>query len=215
MSMALDEDHLREQLCLLAKSLFDRGFTVGSSGNISVRLPDGYLVTPTNSCLGRLAPARLSRLDTQWRHLDGDRPTKEIPLHRAMFAARPQAGAVVHLHSTYATAVSCLDDVDPADALPPLTPYFVMRIGHLAVVPYTAPGDPEVERHIAATAPRHKAVLLANHGPVIADATLEAAVHAAEELEESARLFIVTRGMAVRSLTPAQVGALESQFGKA
>lgn len=213
--MSNEENHLREQLCLLARSLFDRGFTVGSSGNISVRLPDGYLVTPTNSCLGRLEPARLSRLDPEWRHQSGDRPTKEIPLHQAMFAARPQAGAVVHLHSTYATAVSCLDDVDPVDALPPLTPYFVMRIGHLAVVPYTAPGDPAVEHHIAATAPRHKAILLANHGPVVADTTLEAAVHAAEELEESARLFIVTRGLAVRTLTPAQVGALESQFGKA
>ena len=206
------ESTLREELCLLAKSLFDRGFTVGSSGNISVRLPDGFLVTPTNSCFGRLDPARLSKLGQDWSPVSGDRPTKEIPLHRAMLAARPSAGAVVHLHSTYATAVSMLDDVDPANALPPMTPYLVMRVGPLAVVPYAKPGAVAVEESVRRAGSSHKAILLANHGPVVADDTLEAAVYAAEELEESARLFLLTRGLPVRLLSESQVGDLVSTF---
>jgi ribulose-5-phosphate 4-epimerase/fuculose-1-phosphate aldolase len=206
------ESTLREELCRHAKSLFDRGFTVGSSGNISVRLPDGFLVTPTNSCFGRLDPARLSKVGPDWGHLSGDKPTKEIPLHRAMLAARPSAGAVVHLHSTYATAVSMLDDVDPADALPPMTPYLIMRVGPLAVVPYARPGAGAVEESIERAGASHKAILLANHGPVVADDTLEAAVFAAEELEESARLFLLTRGLPIRLLSAAQVQDLVSTF---
>lgn len=206
------EAALREALCLHARSLFDRGFTVGSSGNISVRLDDGFLVTPTNSCLGRLDPARLSKVSPDWTHLSGDKPTKEIPLHRAMLAARPGAGAVVHLHSTYATAVSMLSDVDPADALPPMTPYLVMRVGRLAVVPYSRPGASVIEDSVRHAARTHKAILLANHGPVVADETLEAAVFASEELEESARLYILTRGLPIRLLTDAQVQDLVSTF---
>jgi ribulose-5-phosphate 4-epimerase/fuculose-1-phosphate aldolase len=142
----MTEAALRDLLAVLARGLFERGFSVGSAGNISARLDDGYLMTPTNSCLGRLDPARLSRLDRDFAHVGGDRPSKEVFMHRAFYAARPQAGAVVHLHSTMATAVCCLPDVDPENPIPPLTPYFVMRVGRrLPVVEYFRPGDPDME----------------------------------------------------------------------
>ena len=209
-----DEARLREAICTLAASLFARGFSVGSAGNISARLDDGFLITPTNSCLGRLDPARLARLDTAYRHVGGDKPSKEVFMHRAFYASRPDAQAVVHLHSTWATAVSCLDDVDPRDPIPPLTPYFVMRIGGaLPVVRYYRPGDPAMEPAIAAEARSARAVLLANHGPVVSGATLLDAVYAAEELEEAAKLFMVLRRERVRTLTPEQVAELRRTFG--
>lgn len=209
-----DEARLREAICTLAASLFARGFSVGSAGNISVRLDDGVLITPTNSCLGRLDPARLARLDAAYRHVSGDKPSKEVFMHRAFYASRPDAGAVVHLHSTWATAVSCLDDVDPRDPIPPLTPYFVMRIGGaLPVVRYYRPGDPAMEPAIAAEARSARAVLLANHGPVVSGATLLDTVYAAEELEEAAKLFMVLRRERVRTLTPEQVAELRRTFG--
>jgi ribulose-5-phosphate 4-epimerase/fuculose-1-phosphate aldolase len=208
------EAETRALLVTLGASLFARGFSVGSAGNISVRLEDGYLITPTNSALGRLDAARLSRLDGDFRHVGGDRPSKEVFMHRAFYAARPDAGAVVHLHSTMATAVACLADADPANALPPLTPYFVMRVGRrLPVVPYYRPGDAAMEGAIAAAARDARAVLLANHGPVVSAATLTDAVAAAEELEEAAKLFLLLRGSNARLLTPAQVDDLLATFG--
>lgn len=201
----MTEQDLRETLVMLAGSLFDRGFSVGTAGNISVRLADGYLATPTNSCLGRLDPARLSRLDTAWRHVAGDAPTKEVALHRAVLEARPQAGAVVHLHSTHATAVACL----PQPAILPLTPYFVMRIGALLpVVPYFRPGDAAMAPAVHDAARQAPALLLANHGPVVSAASLTEAVHAAEELEEAARLHLLLRTLAPRTLSPAQIADL-------
>jgi ribulose-5-phosphate 4-epimerase/fuculose-1-phosphate aldolase len=209
-----DEARLREAICTLAASLFARGFSVGSAGNISVRLDDGFLITPTNSCLGRLDPERLARLDAAYRHVGGDTPSKEVFMHRAFYAARPEVRAVVHLHSTWATAVSCLEDVDPRAPIPPLTPYFVMRIGGaLPVVRYFRPGDPAMEPAIAAEARTARAVLLANHGPVVSGASLTDAVYAAEELEEAARLFLLLRGQRVRHLTPEQVADLHRSFG--
>lgn len=211
----MDERALREELALLGKSLFERGYSVGTAGNISVRLPDGWLMTPTNSCLGRLDPGRISKLAPDWSHLSGDRPSKEVFLHRAVLAARPEAGAVVHLHSTHATAISCLA-AEGADAeIPPLTPYFVMRIGRrLPCVPYYRPGDAAMEPAVHAAARGAKALLLANHGPVVSGATLVEAVHAAEELEEAARLALLLRGVpGVRRLTPAQVDDLLATFG--
>ena len=209
-----DEARLREAICTLAASLFARGFSVGSAGNISARLDDGFLITPTNSCLGRLDPARLARLDAAYRHVGGDKPSKEVFMHRAFYASRPDAGAVVHLHSTWATAVSCLDDVDPRDPIPPLTPYFVMRIGGaLPIVSYYRPGDPAMEPAIAAEARTARAVLLANHGPVVSGATLLDAAYAAEELEEAAKLFMVLRRERARTLTPDQVAELRRTFG--
>ena len=212
--MGMDETELRGLLVTLAESLFARGYSVGSAGNISVRLPDGFLMTPTNSCLGRLDAARLSRLDAGFAHVGGDPPSKEVFMHRAFYRARADAGAVVHLHSTVATAVACLSDVDAENPIPPLTPYFVMRVGRrLPVVPYYRPGDAAMEPAIAAEARTARAVLLANHGPVVSGRTLTDAVYAAEELEEAAKLFFALRGAPVRTLSPAQVDDLLQTFG--
>ena len=210
----MNENDLRVLLAELAKSLFDRGFSVGSAGNISARLSDGYLMTPTNSCLGRLDPARISKLDLDFRHVGGDAPSKEVFMHRAMYQARAEAGGVVHLHSTMATAVGCLPDVDPDNPIPPLTPYFVMRVGRrMPIVPYYRPGDPAMEPAINAAAKDARAVLLANHGPVVSGKTLTDAVYAAEELEEAAKLYLLLRNATPRLLTPPQVDDLLSTFG--
>jgi 3-dehydro-4-phosphotetronate decarboxylase len=192
--------------------LFERGLTPGSSGNISVRFKDGYLATPTNACLGFLEPDRLSRLDAEGRLVAGDPPTKEMPLHLAFYKARPAARAVVHLHSTYATLLSCLADTDPEDAIHPITPYVVMRVGKVPVVPYTRPGSPDVAPLIAAKVRDHAAVLLANHGPVVAGASLEAAIYAMEELEETAKLLVLSRGLDVRRLSESDVAELQVIF---
>lgn len=210
----MTEAETRTLLVELAASLFARGFSVGSAGNISVKLEDGYLITPTNSSLGRLDPARLSRLDAAFRHVDGDKPSKEVFMHRAFYSARSDAGAVVHLHSTQATAVACLPDVDPDNPIPPLTPYFVMRVGRrMPVVQYFRPGDPAMEPAIQAEAASARAVLLANHGPVVSGKTLLDAVYAAEELEEAAKLFLLLRGSTSRLLTAGQVDELLATFG--
>jgi ribulose-5-phosphate 4-epimerase/fuculose-1-phosphate aldolase len=210
----MTEQNLREQLVALGASLFARGYSVGSAGNISVRLDDGYLMTPTNSSLGSLDPRRISRLDRDWQHVDGDKPSKEVFLHRAVLTARPEAGAVVHLHSTHATAIGCLATPGEPAPIPPLTPYFVMRIGRsLPVVPYYRPGDAAMEPAVHAAALQARALLLANHGPVVSGKTLTDAVYAAEELEESARLALLLRGLPARELTPAQVDDLLSTFG--
>jgi ribulose-5-phosphate 4-epimerase/fuculose-1-phosphate aldolase len=210
----MDEQDLREALCEHGRLLFGRGFSVGSAGNISVRLPDGYLITPTNSCLGRLKPERISRLDAAWRHVAGAKPSKEVFMHRAVLDARPEAGAVVHLHSTHATAIGCLAAPGEPAPIPPLTPYFVMRIGRtLPVIPYYRPGDAAMEPAIHAAAKGAKAVLLANHGPVVSGRSLDDAVYAAEELEEAARLALLLRGLPARRLTPEQVDDLLATFG--
>lgn len=212
---ALTETAAREAICRLGASLFNRGLTFGSSGNISVRLDDdaGWLMTPTNVALGDLDPARLSRLDAAGRHLSGDAPTKEGFLHRVMYEGRPDAGAVVHLHSTHSVAVSCLADVDPDDVLPPITAYYVMRVGRLPLVPYFPPGDTRLAEAVRPLVGKHHAVLLANHGPVVAGTSLSAASGAIEELEETARLHLLLQGHRVRHLTPAQVDELRSKFG--
>ena len=209
----MNEHDTRQLLVELAASLFARGFSVGSAGNISVKLPaeagDGYLITPTNSSLGRLDAARLSRLDAAFRHVDGDKPSKEVFMHRAFYRARAEAGAVVHLHSTQATAGACLPDVDHDNPIPPLTPYFVMRVGRrMPIVEYYRPGDPAMEPAIHAAAQNARAVLLANHGPVVSGKTLTDAVYAAEELEEAAKLYLILRHAAPRLLTKPQVEEL-------
>lgn len=207
------ETEHREAVVHWARSLFERGLTPGSSGNISVRLPDGFLTTPTNSCLGFLDEGRLSKLDRTGAHVSGDKPTKELPLHLAFYEARPEVEAVVHLHSTYATALSCLADTDPANALPPITPYVVMRVGRVPVLPYARPGAPEAAVLLRAHARDCTAVLLANHGPVVAAPTLDAAVFAMEELEETSKLILLTCGMPVRVLSSFQVSELRQVFG--
>ncbi|RAI57878.1 3-oxo-tetronate 4-phosphate decarboxylase [Roseicella frigidaeris] len=210
----MNETELREAIAAHGRLLFGRGYAVGSAGNISVRLPDGYLMTPTNACLGRLDPARISKLDPGWRHVSGDAPSKEVFMHRAVLETRPEAGAVVHLHSTHATAIACLAAPGEPAPIPPLTPYFVMRIGRvLPVVRYYRPGDAAMAPAIAAAAQGARAMLLANHGPVVSGRTLDEAVYAAEELEEAAKLALLLQGRQPRSLTPAEVEDLLSTFG--
>lgn len=206
------EHRLRDQIVEYGRSLFDRGLTAGSSGNLSVRLQDGWLLTPTNSSLGRLDPATLSRLDQDGHLVSGDPPSKEAFLHLAMYGSRPQARAIVHLHATHSAAVSCMDGLDAADCIPPLTAYFVMKIGRLPLIRYFRPGAPELAVEVGAVATRHVAVLLANHGPVVSGTTLDAAVNATEELEETAKIFLMLRGSPARVLDAAQIAELETAF---
>ena len=210
----MNETRTREDIARLARSLFDRGLTFGASGNISVRLDDGWLMTPTGSSMGEIDPARISRLDAKGNHIGGDAPTKEAFLHTAMYAQRPRARAIVHLHSTHSVAVSCLRGIDPANVLPPLTAYYVMRIGTLPLIPYFAPGDMELARAVAEMASDHHAVLLANHGPVVAGKSLADAVYATEELEETAKLFLALQGMRTRPLTEDQIADLNRRYPK-
>ena len=207
------EATLREQMVQLSKSLFDRGFSVGSAGNISAAVDDGLLITPTNSCLGFLDPARISKLDRNGNHISGDKPSKEIFLHRAFYETRPRTGAVVHLHSTFATALSCLTDTDADDCIPPLTPYVVMRVGQVKLVPYVRPGDERAGDLIRELDGSYAAVLLANHGPVVTGRDLASAVYAAEELEETAKLLVLLREAPKRMLAAASVEELKAVFG--
>lgn len=209
----MTETRLREQLCDVARSLFDRGLTHGSTGNISARTPDGgLLVSPSGSSFGRLDPARLSRFDAGGRLIAGDPPTKEMPLHSAFYETRGAAGAVVHLHSCHAVALSMLPEVDPDDVLPPLTPYAIMRLGRVKLLPFFLPGDPAMGAAVRGLAGKRSAVLLANHGPVVAGKDVEAACTAIEELEATARLALILRGTGARGLTGAQVQSVVTTF---
>lgn len=204
---------LRDEICSIAASLFSRGLTGGSSGNISARTEDGgLLVTPTGASLGRLDPERLSRFDAAGNHVAGDAPTKEMPLHSAFYQTRSAAGAVVHLHSTHSVALSMIPGVDPGDMLPPLTAYSVMRLGKVQLLPYFRPGDPAMGDAVRSLAGRRSAVVLANHGPVVAGQDLEAAVFAMEELEETAKLALLLRGTGAVGLTDEQISDLVRRF---
>ena len=207
------EARLREQICLLARSMFDRGLTGGSTGNISARTEDGgLLVSPTGTSFGRLDPGRLSRFDAAGTHVDGDRPTKEMPLHSAFYDTRSTADAVVHLHSCHSVALSMMPDVDEDNFLPPLTPYGIMKLGRVKLLPFFLPGDPAMGEAVRGLAGKRTAVMLANHGPVVAGKDIEAACNAIEELEDTARLAMLTRGMNPRTLSEAQVRALITKF---
>lgn len=212
--MHVSETKRREEICRFGRSLFERGLTPGSSGNISVRLEDGgWLVTPTNASLGFLDPARISRIDAQGRVVSGDPPTKEVPLHAALYDTRSSAGAVVHLHSTHSVALSMLPEIDPRAALPSMTPYYLMKCGQTALIPYYRPGDPAVASAITGLAGKYSSILLANHGPVVSAEMLEAAVFATEELEETAKLYLLLRGLNPRFLSPEQEKDLVKTFG--
>ena len=211
----MSETALRDRMARLGASLHARGLTFGSSGNLSVRTEDGgWLMTPTGSTLGELDPARISKLDRDGRLLAGDPPTKEAFLHRVMYAERTGTGGVVHLHSTHSVAGSSLSDVDALDVRPPLTAYYVMRVGRLPLVPYFPPGDEALAEAVRPFASKHHAVLLANHGPVVAGNSLDDALTATEELEETAKLFLMLRGQPLRPLTDEQVAALRARFGR-
>ena len=207
------EARLRDDICTIGRSIFERGLTSGSTGNISARLADDtWLMTPTNASLGRLDPGRLSHLDRDGRLLAGDPPSKEIPLHAAMYDERGSAGAIVHLHSTHSVAVSMLPEIDPDDVLPPLTAYYCMRCGKVPLLPYFIPGDPALGDAIRGVAGKASTVLLANHGPVVAGKNLEAATNAVEELEETAKLYLLLRNLNPRLLTPEQVAEVEAKY---
>ncbi len=210
-----EEAKLREEICLLAKSIFDRGLTCGASGNISARLSDGtLLMTPTGSSMGFLDPARISRLDENLQLISGDRPTKEIPLHTAFYETRTGTGAVVHLHSTHSVALSMLPETDPDNVLPPLTPYSIMRLGKVKLLPFFLPGDAAMGDAVRGLAGQRSAVLLANHGPVVAGKDLWAATYAMEELEETAKLALLTQGKHPRMLTAENVAAVRAMRRK-
>lgn len=206
------ENQARDQMVLHGHSLHARGYVPGSSGNLSVRLSDGILVTPTNSCLGRLDPARISKLDLDGHHVTGDPPSKEGFLHLQMYRSRPEMKAVAHLHSTYAVALSCCDGLNPKNVLPAMTPYQVMKTGEVPLLPYFPPGDPGLANAVGTMAQAHHAILLANHGPVIGGKNLDIAVYAIEELEESARLHFVLEGRDTRPLNASQVAELKRRF---
>lgn len=208
----MTESQLRDDICRLGASIYERGLTHGSTGNVSAKCEDGWLLTPTGSNLGRLDPARLSKLDWNGKLLSGDAPSKESFLHLAMYQERQKNAAVVHLHSTHSVAVSVLEEVDAADVLPPLTAYYVMRIGSLPLVPYYAPGDMALAQAVRSFAGKHHAVLLANHGPVVGGSSLSAAADAVEELEATAKLYLVLRHEKLRCLSPAQVAELRRKY---
>jgi ribulose-5-phosphate 4-epimerase/fuculose-1-phosphate aldolase len=210
--MSQHETALRDEICELGRSIFARGLTHGSTGNISARCGGGWLLTPTGANLGRLDPARLSLLDWNGRLLSGDAPSKESFLHLAMYAERARNNAVVHLHSTHSVAVSVMAGLDPDDLLPPLTAYYVMRIGTLPLVPYFAPGDMQLADAVRGVAGKHHAMLLANHGPVVAGSSLSAAADAIEELEATARLYLLLQGRPARVLTADQVADLRRRY---
>jgi ribulose-5-phosphate 4-epimerase/fuculose-1-phosphate aldolase len=208
-----EEARLRDQICLLAKSLFDRGLTGGSTGNVSARTPDGgLLVSPTGTSFGRLDPGRLSRFDTSGNLIDGDPPTKEMPLHRAFYETRSTAGAVVHLHSCHSVAWSLMPDANEDNFLPPLTPYAIMKLGRVKLLPYFRPGDPAMGDAVRGLAGKRSAVMLANHGPVVAAKDIEAACNAIEELEDTARLAMLMRGFGARQLDETQITDLVTHF---
>lgn len=207
-----NESELREALVEFGRAFHARGLAIGTSGNLSVRLDDGYLVTPTNASLGRLDAQRLAKLDLAFKHLSGDRPTKEVSMHRAFYETRPGTEAVVHLHSTHAAALSCRSDLPDFDPMPIFSPYFVMRVGRLPVLPYFRPGADEIGAAIRALGGKYRSVLLANHGPVTSGISLADAVSAAEELEETARIFMLVAPEKLRLLAEAEIADLVSTF---
>lgn len=208
----ITETAARDAIVMHGQSLHARGFVPGSSGNISIRLDDGFLVTPTKSCLGRLDPARIAKINLKGKHVSGDPASKEAFLHAQMYAKRHSSGAVVHLHCTHAVAMSCLQLADEKSPFKILTPYFVMQIDKLKILPYFPPGDPELAQAVAAVADKHHAILLSNHGPVVAGTNIDSAVYAIEELEEAAKLNLLLDGCSVKTLTPRQIQDVEARF---
>ena len=210
--MTRNEAELREGLVEIGRSFYARGLAIGTAGNLSVRLDDGYLVTPTNASLGRLEANRLSKLDAAFNHVSGDKPTKEVSMHRAFYETRAGTEAVVHLHSTHAAALSFRNDLADIDPIPVFSPYYVMRVGHLPVLPYFRPGADAIGEAIRALRGQYRAVLLASHGPVNSGASLQDAVSSAEELEETARIFLMIGPEKLRFLSAEAIADLVSTF---
>ncbi|MEJ4043101.1 3-oxo-tetronate 4-phosphate decarboxylase [Erwinia sp. SLM-02] len=207
----MTEQQAREEMVRLGASFFQRGYATGSAGNLSMRLDDGTLLaTPTGSCLGELVAERLSKVTQEGEWIGGDKPSKEISFHRAIYQNNPECGAIVHLHCLYLTALSCLEGLDSKNCIRPFTPYVVMRVGDVPVVPYYRPGDPRLGEDLAKLAPHYRAFLLANHGPVVVGKTLREAADNTEELEETARLIFTLGDRPIRYLTDDEVAELRS-----
>lgn len=209
----MSETEYRQDLVRYARSMYERGYSSGGAGNISLKLPDGnVLATPTNSSFGDLEPDTLSKVTMEGELLTGHKASKEVLMHLAMYRQRPQCGAIVHLHSPWLTALSCLPGLDYDNALPPITPYYVMRVGKLPVVPYIRPGSPKIADEVAKLAAEHNAILLANHGPIISGKNIREAVFNAEELEETAKLYFMLKPFGMNTLSPENVAELNSLF---
>ncbi|ORM68759.1 aldolase [Pantoea rwandensis] len=207
----MTEQQAREEMVHLGASFFQRGYATGSAGNLSLLLEDGNLLaTPTGSCLGELQADRLSKVTMQGEWISGDKPSKEVAFHRALYLNNPACKAVVHLHSHYLTALSCLNDLDSENCIRPFTPYVVMRVGDVPVVPYYKPGDDRLAEDLAQLAPRYNAFLLANHGPVVVGKSLREAANNTEELEETARLMFTLGDRSIRYLTDSEVAELRN-----
>ncbi|MGO2509173.1 MAG: 3-oxo-tetronate 4-phosphate decarboxylase [Vibrio hibernica] len=208
----MNESELRKQMVELARSMFERGYATGGAGNLSLKLPNGhFLATPTGSSFGRLVADELSVVDKNGYHISGKRPSKEVAFHLSIYEKDPKCNAIVHLHSTYLTALSCLDDLDHSNAIKAFTPYYVMRIGELPVVPYFRPGDPRIAEELSKLAGKYRAFLLANHGPIITGVDFIDAVDNAEELEETAKLAFLLHGKSIRYLTDEEVVDLKGR----
>ena len=215
----MTEHEAREEICRVGRSLFERGYVHASAGNISVRLVDGHLITPTDACLGFLQPERLARIDANGEQTGGDRASKTLALHRRIYAADPDARCVIHTHSTHLVALSLTRPGGDGDWLPPITPYFVMKVGRVPLVPYHRPGDPAVGDLVAGLIDAHRrrgqpirAVMLERLGPNVWHESPAAAMATLEELEETARLWHLTGGRA-GALDESQIDALRRQFG--
>ncbi|WP_145547584.1 3-oxo-tetronate 4-phosphate decarboxylase [Yersinia intermedia] len=207
----MNEQQAREEMVKLGASFFQRGYATGSAGNLSMKLADGTLLaTPTGSCLGELYAERLSKVSLEGEWISGDKPSKEVSFHRAIYLNNPACEAVVHLHCLYLTALSCLQGLDSRNAIKPFTPYVVMRVGDVPVVPYYRPGDARLGEELAMLAPYYRAFLLANHGPVVVGKSLREAADNMEELEETARLIFTLGDRPVRYLTDDEIAELRS-----
>ena len=211
------DDSLLAALCASADSFFARGLAFGSTGNLSVRLSSGVIaVTPTGLPLQGLRPELLARLDPlSGASLTTAKPSKESPFHLGIYRRRPDVNAIVHLHSTYSTALSCREDLDPDQPLPPITPYYFMRVAPLGIVAYHRPGSAELAAAIEESAATHNNLLLRNHGLISTGANWNEAVDRAEELEETAKLAFLLRGEKLRYLTADEIADLDRTFRRA
>jgi ribulose-5-phosphate 4-epimerase/fuculose-1-phosphate aldolase len=206
------ETALREEICRIGQSLYARGYTVGSAGNISARLDDGYLITPTDACLGFLDPARISKVDLKGEQISGDRASKAVRLHRAIYETDASLNGVVHTHSTHLVAMSILAGVSSHTILDAITPYHVMKAGRIPLIPYHRPGDPAVIDLVKPLVRDVRGVMLSRIGPTFWHENISNAAFAIEEAEETAKLFFMTRGHALPPLSETQVDELRTLF---
>ena len=207
-----DESRIREQICATGASLYQRGYTVGAAGNISARLHDGWLITPTDACLGRLDPAELSKVDAGGQWVSGAKPSKTLVLHRGIYSNDGEARAVIHTHSTHLVALTLSGVWREDEVLPPITPYQVMKVGRIPLIRYRRPGDPQAAAEVAALAGQVRGALFERLGPVVWERSVEQASHVLEELEETARLWLMTHPRP-QPLDAAAIDELRTTFG--